>query len=139
MEVSANLAGGIEVSPISFYTLRFAGVEGGNLKWGENDLFTEPFNPVYGSNWAWDQGAQAAYNGAPFMNDPFTGLVWPLRAESAAVTVQTGLPVFKSLDWVTLDTADTIPVPADAWVDWDAKTQKFITAAMPLPRLWTPR
>jgi peptide/nickel transport system substrate-binding protein len=128
VQVSANLAGGIEVSPISFYTLRFAGVEGGNLKWGENDLFTEPFNPVYGSNWAWDQGAQAAFNGAPFMSDPFTGLNWPLRAEKADVTVQTGLPVFKSLDWVTLNTADTIPVPADAWVDWDAKTQKFITA-----------
>lgn len=128
VQVSANLAGGIETAPISFFTLRFAGVEGGNLKWGENDLFTEPYNPVYGSNWAWDQGAQAAYNGAPFMADPFTGLNWPLRAESAAITVQTGLPVFKSLDWVNLDTADTIPVPSDAWVDWDAKTQKFLTA-----------
>ncbi len=128
VQVSANLAGGIEVSPISFYTLRFAGVEGGNLKWGENDLFTEPFNPVIGSNWAWDQGALQAVDGAPFMADPFTGLNWPLRAEKADITVQTGLPVFKSLDWVTLNTADAIPVPADTWVDWDAKTQKFITA-----------
>jgi peptide/nickel transport system substrate-binding protein len=128
VQVSANLSGGIETAPIAFYTLRFKGQVGGVMKWGESDLFSEPWNPVAGSNWAWDQGALAAIDGAPFMSDPYTGLNWPLRAEKADVTVQTGLPVFKTLDWVTLNTADTIPVPADAWVDWNAKDQKFITA-----------
>ena len=38
-----------------------------------------------------------------------------------------GLPVGKSLDWVELDFADEIVVPDDAWYDWDATTQTFIT------------
>ena len=128
VQMAANVASGIETSPISFYTARFAGQVGGTLKWGESDLFTDPWNPVAGSNWVWDQGAMAATSGAAFMGDPTTGLQWPLRAERAELTVQTGLPVFKSLDWVTLTYADSIAVPADAWVDWDAATQRFITA-----------
>ena len=39
-----------------------------------------------------------------------------------------GLPVAKTLDWLTLTTAPSIEVPADAWVDWDAMNQMFITA-----------
>jgi len=128
VQVSANLAGGIEIAPIAFYTARFAGQEGGTLRWGESDLFSEPWNPVAGSNWAWDQGAIVATSTGAFMADPYTGLQWPLRAEKAELVVQTGLPVFKSLDWVTLTTADSIAVPADAWVDWDATAQKFIPA-----------
>lgn len=128
VQVSADLAGGIETAPIAFYTLRFAGLEGGVLKWGENDLFSEPWNPIAGSNWAWDQGAQAAMMGNAYMADPFTALYLPLRLESAVVTAQKGLPIFKTLDWVTLNFSDTINVPSDAWVDWDAKAAKFITA-----------
>jgi peptide/nickel transport system substrate-binding protein len=45
------------------------------------------------------------------------------------VTVLDSLPPLnKSLDWVTLNTAPEIQVPADAWVDWDAATQTFIPA-----------
>jgi peptide/nickel transport system substrate-binding protein len=128
VEVSADLASGIETQPISFFTVRFKGLEGGILNWGENDLFSEPWNGPAGSNWAWDQGAQAAIDGTAFMYDPFTGLALPVRAESAAVTAQTGLPIFKSADWVTLNFADSIEVPADTWVDWNATDQVFITA-----------
>jgi peptide/nickel transport system substrate-binding protein len=128
LQISANLAGGIETAPIAFYTLRYKGQVGGTVKWGENDLFTEPLNQVYGSNWAWDQGAIAAVSGSAFMSDPFTGLQWPLRAEKADLIAQTGLPIFKTLDWLNLTTADTIPVPDDAWVRWDAASGKFLTA-----------
>ena len=128
VQVSANLAQGIETAPISFYTARFEGQEGGTLKWGETDLFSQPWNPVSGSNWVWDQGAQAAIGGGGFMSDPYTGLQWPLRAEKAELTITKGLPIFKSLDWVTVTTADSIAVPADAWFGWDAKTQTFIPA-----------
>jgi peptide/nickel transport system substrate-binding protein len=65
---------------------------------------------------------------ASLMNDPYTGLTHPLRAESAEVTVQSDLPVVTNLDWVTLETADTVEVPADAWVDWDAAAQTFVPA-----------
>ncbi len=128
VQIAANLAAGIESTQISFYTARFAGQEGGTLKWGESDLFTEPWNPVAGSNWVWDGGAQAAMAGAGFLADPYTGLAWPLRAERAELTITKGLPIFKTLDWVTLTTADSIAVPADAWADWDATTQTFIPA-----------
>ncbi len=43
--------------------------------------------------------------------------------------VKEGLPVLKTLDWLTLTFEPKIEVPADAWVDWDAANQKFITAA----------
>ncbi len=82
-----------------------------------------------GSNWTWDQGLARATNGSATLFDPYTGLAWPLRAQKMDVTVQTGLPVFKTLDWVTLTTADKITPPSDAWVDWDAKSQTFITVA----------
>lgn len=128
VQIAYNLAAGIERAQISYYTARFVGQEGGVLKFGESDVFTEPWNQVAGSNWAWDQGAQAAMSGSGLMPDPYTGLAWPLRAEKAELVAQTGLPIFKSLDWVTLTTADSIAVPADAWVDWDATTQMFVPA-----------
>jgi peptide/nickel transport system substrate-binding protein len=49
------------------------------------------------------------------------------------VTVKEGLPVAKSLDWVTLEFAPEIVVPADAWSDWDAVNQVFITAGERFP------
>jgi peptide/nickel transport system substrate-binding protein len=128
MIVTADLAAGVEGAQIYPYTVRFAGEEGGSLNWGEPDLFAEPWNPVAGSNWAFDQAAMRATAGAGVMYDPFTGLTWPLRIERAEVTVQTGLPVSKTHDWVSLEFADTIAVPADAWVDWDATNQTWIPA-----------
>jgi peptide/nickel transport system substrate-binding protein len=129
VQVTTDLAAGIEGAQVYPFTLRFAGEEGGQLKFGEPDLFAEPWNPIAGSNWAFDQAAIRATSGAGTMNDPYTGLQWPLRIEKADITVLSSLPpTNKTLDWVTLNTADEITVPADAWVDWDAKTQTFIPA-----------
>ena len=127
--VTSDLAAGIEGSQIWPLTLRFDGQEGGTMKIGVSDLFTEPFNSVAGDNWAWDQMTMRGTAGAGIMYDPYTGLVWPLRIQKADVIAQTGLPIGKTLDWVTLKFQDTITVPGDAFVDWDAKNQKFITAA----------
>ncbi len=127
--MSGDLAAGIESSQIYPYTVRFNGQEGGALKWGEPDQFGDPWNPVAGSNWTFDHAAYNPTNDAGTMNDPYTGLVWPLRIDKAEVTVQTGLPVGKTLDWVSLKTADKISVPPDALVDWNPKAQTFITAA----------
>jgi len=38
------------------------------------------------------------------------------------------LPVGKTLDWLDLEFEPEIAVPGDAWVDWDAVNQVFITA-----------
>jgi hypothetical protein len=49
-----DLATGPESTNVGPYNLRFKDQEGGTLKIGTNDLFTEPWNSVAGSNWIWD-------------------------------------------------------------------------------------
>ena len=68
-----------------------------------------------------------------FIRDPNDGLVWPQRAERAEVVVLDGLPVGETHGWVDLSFVPQIDVPGDAWVDWDATTQQFITADMKYP------
>jgi peptide/nickel transport system substrate-binding protein len=134
LEVSADVGAGLESTYMAPSNLRFAGVEGGQLKNGSTDtMFADPWNPIDGSNWVGSAFIQNAVSGRGFMPDPYTGLVWPLRAEKADLVVQTGLPVGTNLDWVNLSFEDTITVPADAWVDWDATNQKFITAGEKFP------
>jgi peptide/nickel transport system substrate-binding protein len=50
----------------------------------------------------------------------------PQRIDHAEVTVQTGLPIKKTLDWVRLVFTPIIEIPMDAWSDWDAVNQRFI-------------
>jgi len=134
LQVSSDVGAGVETTKMAPFNLRIKGQEGGQVKSATTaTLFTDPWNPIDGANWVTSAFVQAAVQGNAFMPDPYTGLSHPLRAESAEVTVQTGLPVATNLDWVTLNTADKIDVPADAWVDWDAKTQKFITAGEKFP------
>lgn len=129
VQVTSDLAAGVESAQLYPFTLRFKGQEGGQLKWATQNMFADPWNQIGGSNWTFDQGAQRATASAGFMADPYTGLAWPLRAEKAEITVLDSLPpTNKTLDWVTLSTAPEIQVPADAWADWDAKTQTFIPA-----------
>jgi peptide/nickel transport system substrate-binding protein len=54
VETAFDLAAGIDGSQIYPYTLRFVGQEGGRMNFGEPDLFVDPWNPVAGSNWAFD-------------------------------------------------------------------------------------
>lgn len=133
VQATSDLAAGIEGAQVGAYTVRFAGKEGGQLKWGEPDQFADPWNPIGGSNWTFDHAAYDMTEGGGTMYDPYTGLLWPLRIDKAEVTVQTGLPVTKTLDWVTLNTADKITVPPDVNIDWDAKAQKFINVGTKFP------
>ena len=141
VQVTWDLALNYESASVGASNLRFKDKEGGVMKIGTNDLFTEPWNPVAGSNWVWDaavmrattQGTSATVGGGGLMADPFTGLAYPERIESAELTYKEGLPIQQSLDWLTVTTAPQIDVPADAWVDWDAKNQKWITAQEKFP------
>jgi peptide/nickel transport system substrate-binding protein len=65
---------------------------------------------------------------AAYKPDLYTGLYWPNHFERAEVFIEEGLPVGKTLDWVSLEFVPSITVPDDAWVDWDAAEQRFITA-----------
>lgn len=141
VQVTWDLALGYESANVGPYNLRFKDKEGGTLKVGTNDLFTQPWNTVAGSNWVWDagimrattQGSSNSVGGGGLMADPYTGLAYPQRIASAELTYKEGLPIHQSLDWLTVKTAPQIDVPSDAWVDWDAKAQKFITAAEKYP------
>ena len=130
---TADLAAGVETGQIGPYTLRFEGQEGGTMKWATQELFAEPWNPIGGSNWTFDHGAYGMTMSADLMYDPYTGLTHPLRMEKADVVVLEGSAVGTSLDWVNLSFAPEIKVPGDAWVDWDAKTQTFVTAETKFP------
>ena len=141
VQVTFDLATGPESTNVGPYNLRFVDQEGGTMKIGTNDLFTQPWNTVAGSNWIWDGSVQRSTTmgtsningGGGLMADPYTGLAFPQRIESAELTHKEGLPITQNLDWLTVKTAPQVDVPEDAWVDWDAKEQRFITAAEKFP------
>jgi peptide/nickel transport system substrate-binding protein len=78
-------------------------------------------------------GTSNINGGSGLMADPYTGLAYPQRIESAELTYKEGLPITQNLDWLTVKTAPQVDVPPDAWVDWDAKEQRWITAAEKFP------
>ncbi len=129
VSVSADLSGSIYGTMLWPYTLRLEGEEGGELTWASASILTEPWNPIAGTNWIYDSTLYRSTGQWSFMPDPNTGLNWPQRFESFEVTVQEGLPVGKTLDWVELNFEPEIAVPDDAWADWDAESQTFVTAA----------
>jgi peptide/nickel transport system substrate-binding protein len=124
--ISYDLAGGIAGSYVYPYA-KIGDAEGGSLRIAQPGLLVDPWNPVAGSNWIYDSMPIRATSDLGFMPDPYTGLVWPWRTEKADVVVKEGLPVGASMDWVNLSFEPEITVPADAWYDWDAVNQKWIT------------
>lgn len=133
LSVASDLAGGAQGSTIWGQTLRFAGQEGGAVRIAQPGILVEPWNPLAGSNWIYDSMPQRGLSDNGAIADPYTGLAWPQRLERAEVTVKEGLPVSKTLDWVDLQFESQITVPSDAWVDWDAAAQRFITAGEKFP------
>ncbi len=113
VSVAYDLAGGVAGSALYPFTIRFADQEGGIMRIAQPGILVEPWNPVAGSNWVYDAAAQSAAADYGVIPDPYTGLYYPQRIESAAVVVEEGLPVAKTLDWLTLETApvDSIEVP----------------------------
>ncbi len=141
VQVTYDLATGPESTNVGPYNLRFVDQEGGTMRIGTNDLFTQPWNTVGGSNWVWDafimrattMGTSNFGGGGGLMADPYTGLAYPHRIESAELTYKEGLPITQNLDWLTVNTEPEVVVPEDAWVDWDATEQRWITAAEKFP------
>lgn len=127
VELAADLAGGIAGSRLWPYTLRFRDRIGGRVVFAAPSLLTEPWNPVAGSNWLFDTMISRALSDTEVLPDPFTGLYWPQRIQSAEVTVQEGVPVERTHDWLSVDFADEIEVPEDTLIDWDGEASRFIT------------
>ena len=132
--VAGDLAGGISGAYLWALTSRLEDpatgepIEGGTATIAMPDLLTDPWNPVAGSNWIFDNMFIRATADFGTLWDPFTGLAHPQRIERAEISVVEGTPVGVTHDWVDLQFEPaSIEVPADAWVDWDPVTQEFIT------------
>ncbi len=122
-----DLAGGIQGAWLWPYTLQKEGQVGGTVTLANASILTDPWNPIAGSNWVYDTMLQRGTGELQAFPDPFTGLVWPQRLDHAEVFNLEGLPVTSTLDWVDLQFVPEIDVPEDAWIDWDATEQRFIT------------
>ncbi len=133
VQLASDLAGGISGSRLWPYTVQFTDKQGGEVRIAVNGIPVDPWNPIAGSNWISDSMANRATGDVAVMPDPYTGLVWPQRIEKAEVVAQEGLPISKTLDWVDLKFEPEIKVPADAWADWDATNQKFVTVGEKFP------
>ena len=126
---SYNLAAGVDGSSLTAYSLRFNDRVGGDLVWANQAApLNDPVNPVAGTNQTYDHQFLRFTYDYLFMDDPYTGLQYPKRAEGMDVVIETGLPVGKTYDWVNLSFEDKIVVPADAMVDWDVETETWILA-----------
>jgi len=132
--LAADLAGGISGAPLWPYTIRLAGRVGGRVNFASPSILTEPWNPVAGSNWIFDNMIMRATRDSPVLPDPFTGLYWPQRVKSADVYVQRGLPVSKTHDWVNLHFVPSIAVPGDVWIDWNHDSERLVTVAEKHPK-----
>lgn len=133
VEVTADLAGAVAGTTLWTYTLKRTGEVGGTFTVAMPSMLDNPWNGLNGSNWIYDMAIIRGISDWAVIPDPYTGLRLPQRLASADVVIETGLPVGATYDWVNLSFADTIEVPAEAWVDWDAAAQTFITAGEKFP------
>lgn len=139
VKVVADLAGGISGSLLWPYTIRYEGRTGGTVRIGVPNMLPEPWNPIGGSNFIFDTTLYRATQDYATIPDPYTGLDVPQRVERAEVFVKRGLPVAKTLDWVSLQFVPEIRVPDDAFISWDPKAQRFITVKEKSPQGLTAR
>ena len=129
VSVTTDLAGGVSGTPLWSKTIRFADEVGGSMNIGLPSVFTEPWNPVAGSNWVFDQMVLRGISDLGIYTDPNTGVGILGRVERAEMTVREGYPMTSQSDWVTLAFEPEVVVPDDAWAGWDATNQVFLTAA----------
>ena len=103
-------------------------VPGGTVRAEQYFVFAEPWNPVDGTGASADLvHYRDALTEEGLMLDPRDGLAWPWRIERAEVYAVEGLPIDITHDWLTLEFVPEIRVPPDAWCDWCAVNQVFIT------------
>jgi peptide/nickel transport system substrate-binding protein len=129
--VGADLAGAVYASRLNGFVMRFVDEVGGEMSIGMPSILTDPWNPVAGTNWVYDMRVQRDTQDFGMQVDPYTGLRYPQRIERAEVTYREGLPGSRggdSEDWLAIEYVPEIVVPDDAWADWDATGEVFITA-----------
>jgi len=128
VQVASDLSGSIYGSWMWGHTIRFEDDIGGAMNIAMPSIMTEPWNPIAGTNWVYDMMPIRGTQRMAVIPDPFTGVNLPMSLASAEVQILEGLPVAQNMDWASLEFVDEITVPDDAWADWDAENQVFITA-----------
>jgi peptide/nickel transport system substrate-binding protein len=139
-----NLLVNLAYGPGEGWTRALSFNSGGVPVWGDRmdiemeSLLIQPWNPVDGSNWVYDLTINRdAMNESGLIQDPVSGLYHPNRIASAEVTIGNNLPVAfdgPAPAWLSLTVqAGTIPVPDDAWAEWDASTGTWKTAIERFP------
>ncbi len=143
LNVAVDLAGGVSGSGMWGHTIHFMEegepIAGGSVNMTIPSILTDPWNPIGGSAWTFDNFPTRATFDTGVAIDTRDGLGWPLRIERGKVYVIEGLPAEATHDWVELEFVDEIIVPDDAIVDWDAEEQVFITAGEMYPEGRTAR
>lgn len=124
--LASDLAGGVTGSLLWPYTIRLEN-GGGQVHFASPGMLTEPWNPIAGSNWIYDNMIIRSTQDFAALPDPYTGLYWPQRVKAAEVYVQKGLPLSQTHDWAELHFVPSISVPHEAWIDWDPAAERFIT------------
>jgi peptide/nickel transport system substrate-binding protein len=132
-----DLAAGTFIHRFVGHSLRFVDADGAPIMGGDmvvtnQEFLTNAINPVNGSNWTYDFMFQRPLMDAPIYSHPHTGTPIPHMVDSAVVDVLEGKPVaiFDTTvedGWLELNFVDSISVPGDAWADWDAENQVFLT------------
>ncbi len=127
VKLASDLSASIYGSWLWSQTMRFTDQVGGTMNIAMPSIMTEPWNAIAGTNWVYDMMPIRGIQDNAVVPDPFTGLRQPNRLTKAEVYVLEGLPVDVALDWVTLEFVPEITVPDDAWSDWDAVNQVFLS------------
>jgi len=133
VRLANDLSGGVHGSWMWALTAHFvddAGnpIVGGTMRVAIPSLSSDPWNPIGGTNRVYDTFAVRGTGDMGHWPDTRTGLRWPGRIEKAEVFVETGHAVgVTNTDWCSLTFVPEIQVPLDAWADWDAVNQRFLT------------
>lgn len=133
MQGAYDLASGFASAQLFPFTVRKPGQTGGEMRIAQSGILIEPWNPVSGSNWINDAMIQRLTQDWDLVTNPYTGLTMPKLVERAEFYAQEGLPIMASSDWIDLQFVDEIQVPGDAWADWDAENQRWITVEEKYP------
>jgi len=108
-------------------------VLGGTLRVAAPSILTGAWNPIAGTNWLFDQAIQRATEDWFLFPDPYSGLYYSHLVEEATCTIVQPLQMVSTLSWVNVEAAAEIVVPEDAWVDWNANLETFITRSEAFP------
>jgi len=138
VRVVSDLAAGLSGAFTWAHTARFVDADGaplvgGTMRMALPSVMPQPWNPVAGSGEAADTTIQRATEDWFLYPDPNTGLLLPHLVDHAECYVAGCAPMAVTYDYITVEHVHEIYVPADAWCDWDAANQQFITVGEKCP------